>query len=736
MSRILRFISAALVLFLGFVFGLIAVLTVGDEYLKAAESYARTNAKTVIYLHQVPEELQSDIISEMIKTIDEKKGFITRADALRDNDGNASGLKFGFHGDPEVNASAVRFDFLGNSIFNSQNIAKLLQAESGATLGLDRNIADRIIPLPEVLGGKKVVGVKLVDLVRDTETVNANYRIDGLEPRDFDQLVDRIAALLQVNRDSLLEPQSGGFVYGTLLITIAFGAGFASWLVLVFLSILGAYQSMAVLGTHVLLGWTRLYYARKVFAPVVAVSFLGVLVAFAFMLYGLQGFSVGTEIILRALLAATPVIGLTLLAVAAGTVSLFLISPVNAIRNRVSSKVLVASLVALYLAASGALVGTMRAIDGPLVSVAEMHEVQQRWVQYSHLNVLYKEKIGDNATSFTGQRSDHSVEYYNWYSSIEGRDGVFLAHSQFCSAECLEFYRENGIYKHIPNQPFWSVLASPNYLAAHDIAVSPEHINLAHSGERVYLIPDSLSDVDRKQLEAHLIEVSISRLESLIQNDFTREQRFSFVTYHADKNIFLWNTDTKLPNAVPDPVLLVATAANMIPFESESLWASGGLENSYLKLTSEAAEKYLDVSYLAKYNLDDNEPVFLPVSQFIAGLQKSISETIQLFGAAVLLIAVLGTIVMTSLVKMFSIVRREQIAVKRLMGHSLRSVFLPPILLVVCTTVVCAIVALALRSTSGALVLTIFGLFQFALLMYQARRASMRGIVSLIKSTQ
>ncbi|MCD4556656.1 hypothetical protein [Schaalia sp. lx-100] len=731
MGKILRLFTFILTLLSSALFGLISITTTGDSFLHTLDQYGHNG--TVIYLHQVPEDKAQSAISTILQEVDAHNGFIIRGDMLLTNDGDSAGYRFGFYGDIHTNAQTLELEYLGTRIFHKENIGLLLKADKGATLGLDQSQADQISPLPSIFAGPKVIGIKLTDLLDSSGTVNGTYRIIGITPQDFRSLTTDLAALLDTDTHAITTPLSGKYVYDSLLTSIALGAVVVTWFTLVFVCILVTYQNISLLGVHVLLGWSRTRYVLKVFFPLLTVSLCGIFLSCGIHLYGLEGFTYTTALITEALLSGTPAVGLTITAVALASLVIFQVSPVGAIRNRVSSKIMATCLLIFYVLSSGTVVYAMFYLDGPLYEVTHIREVQQRWAEHSDLAILYKEQIGNNTASFTGQEAEHSVEYYNWYRSFEGEKGAYIVHTNYYSDDLLERWREDQIYPHVPNSSFWELVASPNYLTDHGITVDPQLVQQAMQGKRLYLLPDTLSPADSSAVEGYLTDFSLQKRESPIRNDFTKNQQLVFQRYHVSDEIFIWNTDTSLPNTVKNPVILVATTDNMTPFESESLWAEG-LDNSYIKLDSTATQKYLDPRYLAKYGLDDNHPQFLLVSDFIAGLQKTLTETIRLFGIVIALVALLELVIISSLVKIFAFSKREHIAVKRLMGYPLTHIFLPPILLVISTSILCTLTAFILRSTSGVTTVLIFGALQMLLLFYQAKKASLEGIVSLIKS--
>ncbi|WP_216404550.1 hypothetical protein [Arcanobacterium phocae] len=731
MSKILRFLSFMLALIMSILFGLGAILTAGYDYTRALQQYAESGQ--VIHLHGVTEEKSQLVIETLLHEVDNHHGLIVRGDYILDDNGNNNGYRFGFYGNASPDMSDLPVSYLGTTVFDIRNINQLLAADPGSTLGLDQVAADQIAPLPSILGATRVIGVQLNDLLQISGTINGTYRIFGLTPQDITNLATNISALADVDPDTILTSLHGAYAQDPLLITIVYAAAAISWISLVFILILSAYQSTSTLGTHILLGWSRSEYVIKIFRPLIVVSASGIIVSFAIYLAGFTHFSITLNTITNGILAGISAFAVICLAAGVASTVIFSISPVNAVRNRISSKVLGVCLLIFYFASSVGIVVAMYGLDGPLRTVHHMSQIQQRWSNYSDLEILYKEKIGQNSSSISGQSSSHSVEYYNWYRSFEGSTGAYLVHTEYIDNELLDIWRNGQIYDHVPNQPYWSMLASPNYLIDQGLPIKNHWVNQAHNGTRVYLLPDTLADDDAQALENYLRDYANTSFDSDIRNTFTDNPQFAFYYYHPETDIFVWNTDLERANTVPDPVILLATTNNMIPIESESLWANG-LENSYLKLTSQAADTYLTPQYLSDYQLDDNQPEFLPVANFIAGLQKTLGDTIKLFGSAIAIIAILELVIITSIVKIYAVSRRETIAVKRLLGHPLVGIFLPPIILVSATTVICMLAATLLGSTSGIVVSAGCGIIQIILLSYQARRATQATLSTMIKT--
>ncbi len=712
-------------------FGISAVLVTNDDFLSAMSRYGTSG--DVVYLHRVPDEKVAEVSSLMMKTADEHSSMIIRGDSLVKPDGSAGGYKFGFYGNPSDHETGLKLKFLGSEVFGEANISELLKSGPDATLGLDSVKANQIATLPSIWAGNKVVGVKLKDLIEQSGTINGAYRFVDLPHNDYEKLIANLSKTLDVPEDRISNSSSGVYAHDSLMRIIVHVAIGATWLTILFLSIVGAYQSMGVMGTHLLLGWSKTGYAIKVFYKLALSSLVGILVSAAIFMWSIQDISYNSSFILRAMLSGTPAIALTLVAIFLASLSLLRIDPVAAIRRRISVKALAAFLAVFYLVANCSVVAGMKAVDGPLHKVAELKQVQQRWEEYSDLAILYKEKVGQNVSSVSGQASEHAKEYHEWYKSIQKKDGVFLVNTTYISDETLDIWRNGNIYADTPEEPFWEMVASPSYLAKYGLPVDANLVEKAYRGTRLYLIPSTMAPSARKHLESYLTDYSLKDRESSIKTLFSQEKQVIFSTYNPTKELFLWNDNPSLPDVAKDPVILVSTAENMIPIESESLWATG-ITNSYIKLDKEAAAQYLAPSYLAAYNLDDNAPKFLPVSDFIAGLTKSLTETIELFGSAIALLLVLTAIAFVGLVRIYSTMRHEEIAVKQLLGYRLSLIFLQPMLLVVITSFICVTAAFGLGSVSGVIVVLFFMFVQLALLLHQARIASRTSIATLIKT--
>ena len=90
----------------------------------------------------------------------------------------------------------------------------------------------------------------------------------------------------------------------------------------------------------------------------------------------------------------------------------------------------------------------------------------------------------------------------------------------------LKKYKLNEVYKSVPNEEFWELTASPNYLKKIGIKIEDSVIENAKRGTRTYLIPENKSDNEIKLLKEMLIEKILKILDQMnIKLSFNENKR-------------------------------------------------------------------------------------------------------------------------------------------------------------------------------------------------------------------
>lgn len=729
MPRVIRISVLLLLVLMSLASGLFGIAINGERYANAVQSYPRGGY--VFSLRSIPDDATASARATLFDYADRNQAVIIRRDdVLSQIDGSVEIFRLGIYGNVGKNAAQLSLSFAGSALLDSQKLSTLMESKPGSTLGLDSNSTDMVRDIPNVWDTPRLVAVQLSQLIEDSGTMRGNYSIVGVTSEQFDSFLTELSADTGVSVDTLRHPLSGSFAESSLLIELSLLIGLICSLFAAIILFVAVFLGIQRYGVHLLLGWSRWDYAIKFYRPLVIGALAIALIPVGLILWAFSGFTLSLELMSIVIIQILKFLFIVALVFAPSTIALVLIKPVAAIRNRVSHKSLLALLIMLFASSSIGLAASMYAIDGPLGQVRNLQEVQAKWHEYSHYNILYRISVGDNTSSFTGQSAEHHRELYQWYASIQDSPGVNLVTTKYYDSKILNVWK--GAYASVPSKPFWYMVSSPNYLKNINFPIESKDVQAAHEGVRIYYLPDTLKHLEQQNLEGWLSEHAKKDRGNSIPTDFMRNPRIKFHTYHARKPIFMWNSDLSRDFQTSDPVIYLATAQNMTPFESESLNAAG-LENSYLKLSPEAVTRYTTPEYLAKYHLADNNPQFQPVRNFIAGLRKSLTEFIQLFGGVALFIVAIVLALLMSFVALYTKLYSQQVAVKRLLGYPLISIFTMPFLLVIIVGIVSINLAILFGSNTG-IALSILMLFlQLLLLSWQTKRLATKQISSAIK---
>ena len=202
-----------------------------------------------------------------------------------------------------------------------------------------------------------------------------------------------------------------------------------------------------------------------------------------------------------------------------------------------------------------------------------------------------------------------TIDVYNWYSGIEGEDGVYILHSEHYNDELLDSWRDNRVFGNIPDKEFWYFAVSENYLYNRGYELNKDDKQLIRAGVRLYLLPDKLSKEEGDQMKEFLKEDALYGLiaEPLIKTSFETDQEIEFKTYHSDISL-----ETEEEGEIRNPIIFVCSSENMRFFESESLIATGK-KDSYIKLTRDVYEKYAGDNLPEK--LKERSFAFLPLNK-------------------------------------------------------------------------------------------------------------------------
>lgn len=551
------------------------------------------------------------------------------------------------------------FYVLNTEIINMQKIAKLLEGGPDAYFGYGTNSNDQIGELPSILGGTYF---KL-------NQISSNYKLGnscavlGLSAGDFDELVTQISEATGLTKSQIIENNSGTsfeiglFYYATAIAFVILSISFC------LLTYFNSIQELKRLGVHVMLGWSKIDYVIHYYFSYFILAFFTIPLAFLWIMANYIGFDFDNKLVWIAFLNALPSIAVILLSVLISMVPLLTIRPVDAILGRLSQKGLYVLTTMVYVLCCAVVFAGSVYMDAPVKMYSNLLSTQKNWSEYKGWYVIHNLTI--HGDFFSGRPMEKSKELYEWYKNHEHDDGVYIAHVDQVIKETLYAY---GVDTTIL-EPFTELIASPSYLKEIGVNLSNEQIEKAENGTRIYLIPRAFSEEQKSQLREFIIK-SNKIFDSNIVTPYMLNPQEEFIEYDGNRELFNWSTVVDTPTTSSNVVIKVVTANNMIPSESESLVASG-LQNSYIKLSHEAASKLLNPDGVAELADDGFGTRFKSIESFIKDYRKSLTDLFLLFGVVIVLVFIAMITIQISLISIVQRLNERRISVECMLGFSI-----------------------------------------------------------------
>ena len=274
---------------------------------------------------------------------------------------------------------------------------------------------------------------------------------------------------------------------------------------------------------------------------------------------------------------------------------------------------------------------------------------------------------------------------------------------------------------------------SPGYLEELGISVSPELLQSAKNGARVYLLPDTLSADQATIVEQWLKERDTKSISAGdIDTAFTREQKFQFVQYKPARESFTWSVEPDETLTTAAPVIMIAVPENLKYTETEGLRVSG--LQGYLKFANkDTMKQFTSVDYLAQFNLEDNNLVFSAVQVYIDGLQKQLGMTVLWFGGGFLALFLILAGILITLAAVFRIVNQEKINVKKFLGYGTWEMYRGPILLLTVVLILELIIITMIQSRFGLLLILLTAVLQLGIFVKYMSRCELKQLLKSFK---
>lgn len=719
-KKFLIIVAVVLVLLQGLLLTFVYMSKQAQEYTTEMEQVAFEKGQKIT-IANIPQQKKQMVKYKLFSLADKNNLAILRISPLSSD----RGMQVSIYGDIQRNADNFDYEFLGKKIFNIGGLQKLLKStNANATLGLDKGSINMLNDLPHFRYGGKVVINKLAAVLHDDEQIEGKYIVLGLKSdkqknRFFNELTKGTGIDKEALPDWRKEYSSN---WGN---EVAFPVLVAIFEILLLIAVcLVTVKELKNMGNLLLQGWSRKDFAIKIYSPILIAGFISI---FLFVGYGLvftEGSFLSSMFFSTMLFVGLLDFILVCIIVLIASTFIFMISPIDAIRNRISKKGIMIAMIVLFFVGNAGLVGAGAAIDGPMKEVSKNEKIRQAWEAVKDIHILSGTEQGNDESSMQGNSDKLDEDMYKWYKSIAGKEGVYIVNSDIYDNKTLRKNRESGEVKYVPNNPYCEFVLSPNYLKDTGNNIDPSLMKKANEGTRVYLVSSSINKQDRELIKKSIREEGVDKENS---------KKIEFVEYTFEKKLFTWNADADYESYTDKAVVLLSTPNNMIFMEKGSLFASG-LKNSYLKFTKEAKQKYINDSNLEKYELLDNKLTFKSVSEHVDGVQKKLSETIQLFTFGIILLMVSILIFLAIIISLYKVTFEEEIIIKRFMGYNRARIYSPIVILCILVLVLDFVASQMIRCRISSLLVLIMGIFEIILFYIAIEKGAYKRIVSFLKS--
>lgn len=696
-----------------------------NRYESSWEDYLNDQTDYSLYLNRIPNSKKDDVISLLESEAENKHFLLLRKENINNT------LAMGIDGNPSNINVDFRFD--GQDVVSKKDVIKLLHSNNEkATLGLGEGSIYQLTPIYQFPFSDRIVIYKLKQFNKIDKTLNGKYQLVGLHSeKEYNSIIEKLSKITSLKADTFKSPFSGeaqdnGLLYSFLILGLLITS--LGLFAFFFINLLSSFKEF---GSLVLLGWSKrviLFNRYKPFAFFVVVIGLFLSIFFA-TIFGRKSFFV---LFLSYSIIATLLSFLlfTLIFLIASLLVIFS-KNISLIKEIYPKKIIYTFIVGLYIVISSSLLGISIYIDGPTKEVAANAQQALQWRKVENMEVLKKIDSGDDGIKAFGDPSSQIYrDVLNFYKNIANKKGVYLVNSFYGSREWLS---DRELYKQMPTQPFTILTASPNYLKKIGFSPSRSALKQAAQGRRVFYVPNTYSKKQQSKMKIFLKDMLTEDIsKSDVQTTFTKKQQVSLFTYHPNKNIFLWNNDSNEPTHSKTPIIDIVTPNNMTFVDIGGIQVAG-LESNLKFENKQIRRKVLTSQRLVKYHLDDNKPEYTAVSNYIDGEQKTLWQTIAMFGIALILLLLILCLLIVVLAMTFKTSNRQKVAVKKFLGFTFWQIYRLPLLTISIITLIEIIIVLVAKSRIGLPLILLNYFIQILVFYLYISRTQFTQIINLFK---
>ena len=721
----IRYLTFLLVAIQGILLLLMATFNLGQSYNNAWNELQYSQNKYTFYIKNNSINKKEEILNIFDEYPDL---FIITSKINNETEHQLFGIIGSKNNFPEVTA----FD---HTVISKNDIELLTENRKElVTTGAFNGSIYSVKNVPDIFFSNNHSLVNLSDYMDITKSVNGVYTVYGISNESIERnFLKDLSRVTNQSVDSLKFANSGTENESGLVPIIL-----SCLIVLTLLTQFTLFVSIAIsnlkkFGNLTLLGWTKATISKQIFSQFIVFSiFLIPLLALTFWL--ISGWKdVSLKVLSQFFLVGIINVVLILVIILISTLVVFSIKPVDAIKGKFPTLALYFIGSTGYILLSSLLVVGSIYLDSPMKEVTKNVEIREQWTSVSEYYTLRDVNIGNDISTVSGQSNELNQDFFNWYRSIREDPSVFIATTDYMSKDILNFYRENEIYKNVPDEAFWYMTYSPNYLREIGIEVDDALINEAEAGTKVFLIPDTLSKKEKSKVEAFLKESESSEYnESDIPTSFNEKNKFKFIDFKYNTKVFNWSHDPEQDILTNNPVIYIITPENMAFRQSESL-RSNNL-NSFIKFKDkDTADKYTSKEYLSKYNLSDNKLTFVKVEEYIDGLQKDLTQTILWFSGAILGALLLSILLLLSLAYVYRLSNNEKLYVSKFLGFDFFKMYTLPLISILFIWTINIIVVSLSGSKIGIILIIIYGIIQLSIFYFYMTKNDTKQLLLSIK---
>lgn len=597
---------------------------------------------------------------------------------------------FSVLGTPTPKEAFEPLSIMGSTIISSSRVQTLINATPRKYFGYGIDPSNRIDTMPNIRAG---ISLRIDTLTSGEQVGDYVKFLQFRSNYTFDIFVQQIAKTIGVEASTLTNKVSGSST--SLGIVTLIGGGIFVLLSIIFclFTVSHSLFELKKLGVHLMLGWSKVDFAKKLFAPYVLPILIIIGLVFGLSLFICDGFLLTPELIFASLFQAIPTILTVFLSVCIAILPILFIHPVDAIASKYSKSgfylLTITSLCAcLIMIFTGSLY-----MNQPIELYQDMVRTQAAW--HNHKDWYVLQDFVQHDERFTGSVNSYAKSMYQWYAEHEQKPGVYLAKTNYVTEDTIKAYLPTAHQL----SAFWQLTTSLSYLDELGIPLTQEEREKVVRGERLHLIPKSLDSNIVQELKNYLL-ASRKVYDSDIVTAYMKSPKGTFRKYSGETSLFTWTTQPNLPTHAQNVVITVVSAQSMVPFESESLTAAG-LENSYIKLKKTAHLDILDEKGLATLHATSIKPRFTSVENYISEFRKSLENFFIMTGIIFSLLVLTVCIMIVSIITIINQIKGQEMAIRHMLGFSIWRMYKSQIILLNILIVLGLIVSIVAQSLAG-----------------------------------